>query len=271
MSTSVFNQRTKREAQSLISKKAMESTVGAGIYACLSSVFKVSASLLLASGFFAASGAYNGAYAADDAPLDLVDSVLSDNTSTVFGSSTPDSSLKVSSDFNVSVYGEGEYDSFLGKSEIWADNWGVSAELKQNDQSDILGLPKDSSFFNLDVKRRFGSQDKSNIELGLGWQELNIDSQLDASGPKVSLSGKYNLLKDFQVYGSTAYFPELEDQLKSDSTLTAYEFEAGLLYKPLPSVSVKAGYRVFNLDLEDPILEDLGSTSGFLLGTDLSW
>ena len=203
---------------------------------------------------------------AEDAPLDLVDSVLAESKSAKDSNST-----KLTGDFNVSVYGEGEYDSFLGKSELWADNWGVSAQLKQNDQGDVFGLPKESSFFNLDVKRRFGSQDKSNIELGLGWQELNIDSQLDASGPKVSLAGKYNLLKDFQVYGSTSYFPELEDQLKADSTLTAYEFEAGLLYKPLPSISVKAGYRVFNLDLEDPTLEELGSTSGFLLGTDLSW
>lgn len=203
-------------------------------------------------------------YAADDKPMNLVESVLAESKSSL-------SSTKFTGDFNVSVFGEGEYDSFLGKSEIWADNWGVTAELRQNDQSNVFGLPKESSYFNLDVRRRFGSQDKSNIELGLGWQELNIDSQLDASGPKVSLAGKYNLLKDFQVYGSTAYFPELEDQIQADTTLTAYEFEAGLLYKPLPSFSVKAGYRVFTLDLEDPVLEELGSTSGFLLGTDLSW
>lgn len=203
-------------------------------------------------------------YAADDKPMNLVESVLAESKSSL-------SSTKFTGDFNVSVFGEGEYDSFLGKSEIWADNWGVTAELRQNDQSNVFGLPKESSYFNLDVRRRFGSQDKSNIELGLGWQELNIDSQLDASGPKVSLAGKYNLLKDFQVYGSTAYFPELEDQIQTDTTLTAYEFEAGLLYKPLPSLSVKAGYRVFTLDLEDPVLEELGSTSGFLLGTDLSW
>lgn len=206
------------------------------------------------------------AYAAEDEPMDLVESVLAEGKP-----SQNQSATKFTGDFKLSVYGEGEYDSFLGKSEVWADNWGLSAELKQNDQSNVLGLPKDSSFFNLDVKRRFGGQNTSNIELGVGWQELNIDSQLDASGPKVSLAGKYNLLKDFQVYGSTSYFPELEDQLKADNTLSAFEFEAGLLYKPLPSVSVKAGYRVFNLDLEDPILEDLGSTSGFLLGTDLSW
>ena len=224
------------------------------------------AATLVAGALIFSGAGISSLHAAEDEPMDLVESVLAEGKLSLF----PNVS-KITSDFNVLVYGEGESDSFLGKSEIWADNWGVSAELKQSEQTNILGLPKDSSFFNLDVKRRFGSQDKSNIELGLGWQELNIDSQLDASGPKVSLAGRYNLLKDFQLYGSTSYFPELEDQTKADSSLTAFEFEAGLLYKPIPSVSLKAGYRVFNLDLDDPNLEELGSTSGFLLGTDLSW
>ncbi|MCH2190840.1 MAG: hypothetical protein MK188_07950 [Gammaproteobacteria bacterium] len=214
--------------------------------------------------FFGLVNAYS--VSAEDAPMDLVDSILAENAPPLIANP-----IKLSGDFDILLNENGEKDSFLGKSEIWSDNWGVSAQLKQNEQSNVLGLPKDSSFFNLDVKRRFGTQDKSNIELGLGWQSLNIESQLDASGPKLSLSGTYNLLKDFQVYGATSYFPELEDTLKSDQSLSAYEFEAGLLYKPLPSVSLKAGYRVFNLDLEDPTLEELGSTSGFLLGTDLSW
>lgn len=177
----------------------------------------------------------------------------------------------LSDDVNVSVFGDGQYDSFLGKSEVWTKNWGVSAKLLQNDNQDVFGLPKDSKYFNLDVKRRlFGSQDKSNLELGLGWQQLDIDSQLDASGPKVSVNGRYNVLRSFQVYGLTSYFPELEDDIK-DTEATGYEIEAGLLYKPLPSWSLKAGYRVFSLDIEDPIVEELGSSSGFLLGTDLSW
>ena len=177
----------------------------------------------------------------------------------------------LSDDVNVSAFGDGEYSSFLGKSEIWTNNWGLSAKLLQNDNNDVFGLPKDSSYFNFDVKHRlFGSQDKSNLELGLGWQEMSIDSQLDASGPKVSLSGRYNVVRSVQLYGLTSYFPELEDELQ-DGEATGYEIEAGLLYKPLPSWSFKAGYRVFSLDLEDPIIEELGSSSGFLLGTDLSW
>ena len=162
------------------------------------------------------------------------------------------------------------YESFLGTGEVWANNWGVSAKLLQNSSDDVFGFPEDSEYFNLDVKRRFGGQGKSNFELGLGWQELNIESQLEASGPKVSLSGRLNLFSSFQLYGLTSYFPELEDELKNNDA-TAYEIEAGLLYKPLPSVSLKAGYRVFNLDLEDPKIRELGSSTGFLLGTDLSW
>jgi len=177
----------------------------------------------------------------------------------------------LSDDVNVSVFGDGQYDSFLGKSEVWSNNWGVSAKLLQNDSDDVFGLPQDSTYLNFDVKRRvFGSQNKSNLELGLGWQELDIDSQLEASGPKVSLSGRYNVFSSFQVYGLTSYFPELEDEIQN-ADATGYEIEAGLLYKPLPSWSLKAGYRVFNLDLQDPIVEELGSSSGFLLGTDLSW
>lgn len=177
----------------------------------------------------------------------------------------------LSEDVNVSVFGDSQYDSFLGKGEFWTNNWGVSATLMQNDQDDVFGLPEDSKYFNLDVKRRlFGDQDKSNLELGLGWQALDIDSQIAASGPKVSVSGRYNVFDSFQVYGLTSYFPELDEEI-TDLDATGYEIEAGLLYKPLPSLSLKAGYRVFSLDLEDPVIEDLGSSSGFLLGTDLSW
>jgi len=178
----------------------------------------------------------------------------------------------LSDDVNVSVFDNSEYGSFLGKSEIWTDKWGVSAKLLQNDKSEVFGLPENSEYFNLDVKRRlFGDKDRSNLELGLGWQQLDIDSQLDASGPKVSVSGRYSLFDDvFQVYGLTSYFPELTDNVK-EADVTGYEIEAGLLYQPLPSLSLKAGYRVFSLDLNDPVVEDLGSSSGFLLGTDLSW
>lgn len=177
----------------------------------------------------------------------------------------------LSGDVNVPVFGDDNYDSFLSESELWTDNWGVSTKLLQNDDNDVFGLPADSQYFNFDVKRRvLGSKNKSNLELGLGWQELDIDRQLNASGPKVSLSGQFNILDSLQLYGATSYFPELEDNVQN-SQLKAFEFEAGVSYKPLPSLSLKAGYRVFNLDLEDPVIKDLGSSSGFLLGTDLSW
>ncbi|MBX2849790.1 MAG: hypothetical protein KTR16_15815 [Acidiferrobacterales bacterium] len=177
----------------------------------------------------------------------------------------------LSDDIGGSNFDDSQYNSFFGKSELWGDRWGVSANVMQNDKNDVFGFPDDSQFFNLDVKRRFGSRDKSNVELGLGWQELNIDSILEASGPRVSLGGKLNLFSSFQVYGTTSYFPELADDLENNDG-TAYEVEAGVLYSPFPSVSLKAGYRHFSLDIEEnSFIEEIGSSSGFLLGTDWSW
>ena len=91
----------------------------------------------------------------------------------------------LSGDVDVSAFGNGDYDSFVSKSEIWTKNWGISTKLLHSDHDDLFGLPADSQYFNLDVKRRvLGTQNKSNVQLGLGWQELDIDSQLDASGQK---------------------------------------------------------------------------------------
>ncbi len=178
--------------------------------------------------------------------------------------------LWLSDDVNVAVMDGLEYDSFLGSGELWNDQWGVSAKLLENRDDDVFGLPTDSEYFNFDVKRRFGSKDRSNFELGLGWQEFNINEQLQASGPKVSLSGRYSFTSTIQLYGETAYFPELEEQI-SDLSTSGFEVEAGVLYQPIPSVSLKAGYRKFSISLDDPIVEDLSSSSGFLLGTDLSF
>ncbi|MEO0368235.1 MAG: YfaZ family outer membrane protein [Pseudomonadota bacterium] len=179
--------------------------------------------------------------------------------------------LWLSDDVHVSAIEGLEYESFLGSGELWSDNWGISAKLLENTDDDVFGMPEDSEYFNFDVKRRiFGSKDKSNVELGLGWQEFSIDDQLQASGPKLSVSGRYSFTDAIQLYGETSYFPELEEEL-TDTAVSGFEFEAGVLYQPIPNISLKAGYRKFSLDIEDTLVEDLGSSSGFLLGTDLSF
>lgn len=176
-----------------------------------------------------------------------------------------------SDDLNLSApLEENHYDSFVSEADIWKKDWGFSGKLLQND-GDLFGLPNDSEFTNFDVKRRFTSSDDSFFALGLGWQDIDIKSQLEASGPKLSLEGRYNL-SAVELYGQTAWFPELENTFQEDA-LTGYEFEAGVMLRPLPSLSLKAGYRHFELkyDSDTSIDDALGSSSGFLLGTDLSW
>ena len=176
-----------------------------------------------------------------------------------------------SGDLNLSApLEENHYDSFASEANIWAKDWGFSGKLLQND-GELFGLPNNSEFTNFDVKRRFANKNDDFFALGLGWQDIDIKSQLEVSGPKLSLEGRYNL-SAVELYGQTAWFPELESTYQDDP-LSGYEFEAGVLLKPLPSLSLKAGYRHFELKYDsDTNLDDvLGSSSGFLLGTDLSW
>lgn len=169
------------------------------------------------------------------------------------------------------VFGGSNFDTnFAGSGEIWINKWGISTQLFENKSSALFGLPTNSEYFNLDIKRLFGNKDQSNFELGLGWQELSIDSQFDASGPRISFGGNLKLLKSFKIYGSTSYFPDLDDSINNNNT-TAYEFEAGLLYSPLPSLSLNAGYRAFDPELKDPKIESLNPSAGFLIGSDWSW
>lgn len=178
----------------------------------------------------------------------------------------------LSSDLSVPAFDRSNsYDSsFLGSGEIWSKNWGLSTQLLENDNQ-VFGLPDDSSILSFDVKRRFSVRDNSLIEVGLGWQEFNIESLLESSGPRISLGGSFEFGNAFTVYGSTAWYPDVEDDFRPKQSGQAYELEAGVLYKPLPSLSLKAGYRQFSLDSSDRLLDELGSNSGFLLGSDLSW
>jgi hypothetical protein len=178
----------------------------------------------------------------------------------------------VSDSLNVPSFDQdASYDSsFLGSGEIWSKNWGLSTQFLEN-ENQVFGLPEDSSIFNIDVKRRFAVRDNSQIEVGLGWQEFNIDSLLETKGARISLGGSMDFGSAFTVYGSTAWYPDIEEDFSKGESGSAVELEAGLLYQPFPSLSLKAGYRQFSLDSKSDSIDEIGSSSGFLLGSDLSW
>ena len=134
----------------------------------------------------------------------------------------------------------------------------------------LLGAPKNSELFNVDVNRQlFRSKNKKDyLAFGLGWQSIDVDNSIDADGLRLSLLGKYSLAKRLQVYGTSSWFPEYVGS--SDSSLSGYDLEAGLLFQPRKSLSLQAGFRFYDFGKGSSSLNDVGS-SIFTLGTKLSF
>lgn len=161
--------------------------------------------------------------------------------------------------------------SFASGAEYWAKSkWGLSANFSSNDSSLLLGIPKNSKLLNVDVNRQLlRSKNKKNyLAVGLGWQNITVDDNLDANGLRLSLLGKYSLANRLQVYGASSWFPELE-RVSSNSDLSGYNLEAGLLFKPKASISLQAGFRFY--DFSKGVASIESGAPVFTLGTKLSF
>jgi len=162
--------------------------------------------------------------------------------------------------------------SFASGAEYWTKSkWGISGNFSSNDSSLLLGAPKNSELFNVDVNRQLlrSKNKKDYLAVGLGWQNITVDDSLDANGIRLSLLGKYSLAKRLQVYGTSSWFPEVELG-SSSSDLSGYNLEAGLLFKPKASFSLQAGFRFYDFSKGASSVDDSGS-SIFTLGTKLSF
>jgi len=162
--------------------------------------------------------------------------------------------------------------SFASGAEYWTKSkWGISGNFSSNDSSLLLGAPKHSELFNVDVNRQLlrSKNKKDYLAVGLGWQNITVDDSLDANGLRLSLLGKYSIAKRLQVYGTSSWFPELELG-SANSNLSGYNLEAGLLFKPKASVSLQAGFRFYDFSKGTASVDDSGS-SIFTLGTKLSF
>ena len=161
--------------------------------------------------------------------------------------------------------------SFSSGGEYWTKNkWGISGNFSSNDESVLLGAPKNSELLNIDINRQLlRSKNKENyLAVGLGWQSVDVDDSVDADGVRLSLLGKYSLAKRIQFYGTSSWFPE--EIGSSDSSLSGYNLEAGLLYKPKSRLSLQAGFRFYDYRNGSSSVENTGS-SIFTLGTKLSF
>jgi len=159
------------------------------------------------------------------------------------------------------------FESILGSNrELWLNNkWGLQGSLYSGDL-DNTGI-NDAEYLSLDVKRRFlNLTEKTFFAVGVGWQDIDLHIGGASSGPRVLLEGRWGLNDSLSLYGATAWLPYLDD-ISAGSNVVGSELEAGLTYEPLPYLSLRAGYRRFDLDYDNSrSVNRNSSSSGLMLG-----
>jgi len=154
------------------------------------------------------------------------------------------------------------------RAELWFfKNFGVSAELFKM-EADSEG---DLDYTNLDIKwRPISPTENSFFALGAGWQQIDLEGA-EASGLRLVAEGRVGLAGIVYGYGRVAYFPSLGDLKVGGETVATdvdgHEFDLGIAVEPMPFLSLWAGYRINNIDLN---IGEGGSTSletsGFYAG-----
>jgi hypothetical protein len=157
-----------------------------------------------------------------------------------------------------------------GYGELWlGERWGMRGSLYRSDLEDV-GLDS-SDHIAIDLKRRFlSATDNTFFALGLGWEDIDLESGESTSGARLMAEGRVGLAGAVYFYGQTAWIPDLDD-VAGRTDIDGREYEIGVVFDPLPFLSLRAGYRRFRLDFDDATGSDSQETKGFLLGAGVHW
>ncbi len=148
----------------------------------------------------------------------------------------------------------------------WSQRWGLKGSLFK---SDVLesNSKEGPDFLSVDLKRRLISPTKNSfLAVGLGWESMDLGKGADTQGPRFLLQGSLGLTPVLAIYGHTAWLPVMGDSEQLNDP-RGFEFEAGIALNPFPFLSLRAGYRQFNLDFKSLEGADEASKSkGVILG-----
>ena len=125
----------------------------------------------------------------------------------------------------------------------------------------------------IDIKRRLYSfADNTYVAMGLGWDDITLEDDVSTSGMRLVAEGRVGIFGPAYVFGQAALAPWLSD---TENYINPFgkELELGLAVDPLPSLSIRAGYRSYWLDISDskgaaPLHNQ---TDGFFIGGGLHW
>ncbi len=151
----------------------------------------------------------------------------------------------------------------------WDQKWGIEGGINLSDTSS--GQFEDQQHFSVELKRRLISPtDNTYLAAGLGWEDIQLESGDSTSGIRLSLRGQIGLVGFASLYGQSTWLPTLNSTSRF-SNLSGSEFETGIVFEPLPFISLKAGYRRFKLDYGFSGSAGGSASSGFILGTGIHW
>ena len=170
------------------------------------------------------------------------------------------------------------------RAELWLFNkYGMRASQFSSDLDDLGAESSDYTSIDL-MWRPFSSSDNSFVAVGLGWQDMDMQSlglSDSTSGARISAEGRLGIFGALYAYGNYSYLPELDDTpainplLGTFEDMDGYEYEVGVSWNVAPFVSLRAGYRVNSVDfvLNDGIVATAGNTesAGFLAGASINF
>jgi hypothetical protein len=157
-----------------------------------------------------------------------------------------------------------------GHADVWFGAWGARVSVFD---SELENLAKsDADFFSLDVKRRLLSfTDNNFVALGLGWEDIDLALGDSTSGVRLLAEGQFAPLPILHLYGQIAWMPALSDA-GGRQDLEATEWEVGASLTPFPFLSLRGGWRQFDLDFsrgEDG--KGSSKSSGPIIGAGVHW
>ena len=133
-----------------------------------------------------------------------------------------------------------------GHVDVWFGAWGAKLSVFDSELDTLT--ERDASFFSVDIKRRLVSvTDNNYLALGLGWEDIDLALGDSSSGVRLVAEGQFAPLPILHLYGQIAWMPELSDA-GGRTDLEGREWEIGAALTPFPFLSLRGGWRQFDLD-----------------------
>jgi len=151
------------------------------------------------------------------------------------------------------------------------DKWQGQSSLYKTKSLDVGLL--DTSQWSVDVTRRLLSgKQNTYLAMGLGWNDIEVGAGESSFGMRFIAEGRVGLYGPAYLFGQAALSPWMSNVGYLVDPF-GKELELGLAVDPIPSMSLRAGYRGYWLDSAEssPDSSLRSQTDGFFIGGGLRW